>query len=506
MEAHELTGYYTYRSFFDNPLPINDFNLIKSAEAELYLTAQADGAITGTLSFPADPGGPEKLFMDITGRIKSWSSPLTLEFEGKGRPNTSIFDHLYQYSCSVNHRWDNGQDQRLALAGTLLRSQDHGPDNEVAKAGSTASFIAVKRDFVEPRDTNGVAIIPSALSMLASRSHRLKHTVWHTARGVWNDLKETSKAKIHDLGWGVDRPPFTREGALDLSNGAGEDFLFMHRKMLAMVRHEYSIHKVPPIESWKILPRPNAQQFSYLDQDDPTNPGKIIYRFDPLSSGNQVPPAQPNDTESLKFLKSPDFFRLVMAQLERQFRNPRYLSALSLGALGNLLEFTIHNQMHMRWSSISRDPVTGEPALRDSFDFDTKWDNPKYDYLGDFHSSHVNPLFWRLHGWVDERIEDWFNAHEGAQPGEIERYDHQGIAWFKPGKWVQVHKPYYWPEGHHPHHNHNANDELEVDNMLKVMEIIIADLTSDQAKAADIITRHRVFGITSFMRAIELVG
>jgi hypothetical protein len=513
MEAQELIGYYTYRSFLDNPLPINDFNLIKFAEeAELFLIVQGDGTITGTLSFPAEPGASQKLFMDITGKVKSWSSPLTLEFEGKGRPNTSIFDYLYQYSCSVTHTWEKGHGQRLALTGSALRAQDHGSGDQVAKAGATASFVAVKRDFVEPREVNGVAIIPTALSMLASKSHRLKHAVWHTVRGEWNDLEETSKTKIHNLGWGVDRPPFTRGGALDLSNGAGEDFLFMHRKMIAMVRHEYGIQKVPPIESWKIIPRPNSQQFSYLEQDDPANPGKKIYRFNSLDSGHMVPPATPlllsqlpSFSDTLKFLKSPEFFRFVMAQLERQFRSPRYLSALSLGALGNLLEFTIHNQMHMRWSSISRDPKTDEPAIRNPFDFDAKWDDPKYDYLGDFYSSHVNPLFWRLHGWVDDRIEDWFNAHEAAQPGEIERHDHQGIAWFKPGKWVQVHKPFYWPEGHHNHHDdHDANDQNEIDIMLEVMEIIRTDPTNEGVRAR-ILAQRPDFSIMSFMRAIELV-
>ena len=518
MEYQELIGYYTYRSFRDNPLPVNDFNLIKFAEAELFLIIQADGTITGTLSFPAEPGTSEKSFMDITGNVKSWSSPITLEFKGQGRPNTEIFDYLYEYSCSVTRTWENGIGQRISLTGTVLRAQDHGSGDQVAKAGATASFVAVKRqiwnalhtvliDFTEPRDITGVAIIPNALSMLASKSHRLKHTVWHTARGEWNDLEETSKTKIRDLGWGIDRPPFTNERALDLSNGAGEDFLFMHRKMIAMVRHEYDIQKVPPIESWKILPRPNVQQFSYSEQDDPTNPGRKIYRFNPSESGYMVPPATPlllsqlpGFSDTLKFLKSPDFFRLVMAQLERQFRRQSYLSALSLGALGNLLEFTIHNQMHMRWSSISRDPKTDEPAMKDSFDFDAKWDDPKYDYLGDFYSSHVNPLFWRLHGWVDDRIEDWFNAHEAAQPGEIERYEYQGIAWFKPGKWVQVHKPFYWPEGHH----HNGNDQEEIDIMLKVMEIIRVDPTNETLRAR-VLARRPGFSITSFMRAIEMI-
>ena len=506
MEYGELTGYYTYRSFLNNPLPVDDFNEIKFAkkfaEAELFLIVQADNTITGTLSFPANAGASEKEFMNVTGTVKNWSSSVTLEFTGQGRPNTKISDFLYEFSCSVTRTWENGIRQRLSLTGTVLRAQDHDLEGQVAKAGATASFVAVKRDFTEPRDVMGVAIIPRALSMLASKSHRLKHTVWHTARGEWNNLDDASKTKIRDLGWGIDRPPFTKDGALDLSNGAGEDFLFMHRKMIAMVRHEYDIQKVPPIESWKTLPRPNAQQFSYSEQDDPANPGKKIYRFNPLDSGYMIPPAQPSDSDSLKFLKSPDFFRLVMAHLERQFKRQSYLSALSLGALGNLLEFTIHNQMHMRWSSISRDPKTGDPALRDDVDFDDKWDDPKYDYLGDFHSSHVNPLFWRLHGWVDERMEDWFNAHEAAQSGEIERYEYQGIAWFKPGKWVQVHKPFYWPESHH---HHNGNDQEEIAIMLKVMEIINAATTTQMVRAR-VLARHLGFGgITSFMRAIELI-
>jgi hypothetical protein len=525
MEAQELTGYYTYRSFLDLPLPVDDFNKLRFAEAELFLIVQSDGMVGGTLSFPADVGASEKLFMDITGNVKSWSSSITLEFKGKGRPNTEIFDYLYEYSCSVTKSWEKGIGQCLSLTGTVLRAQDHGSGTQISKAGATASFIAVKRqiwnadktffiDFTEPRDISGMVIIPSALSMLASKSHRLKHTVWHTARGQWNDLREESKKKIRDLGWGIDRPPFTKDRALDLSNGAGEDFLYMHRKMISMVRHEYDIHKIPYIESWKTLPQPNTQQFAYSEQDDPTNPDKKIYRFNALDSGYMIPPATPlllsqqpdNFSELLKFFKSPAFFNSVMSQLERQFKEPSYLSALSLGALGNLLEFTIHNQMHMRWSSVSRDPSTNAPAIRSDFDFDLKWDDPKYDYLGEFYSSHVNPIFWRLHGWVDDRIEDWFNAHEAARPGEIERYDHQGIAWFKSGKWVQVNKPFYWPEvrgeSHNDEHHHNGSDQNEIDIMLKVMEIIRVDITKRQSLISGIRDPRPILHVTSFMRFI----
>ena len=101
--------------------------------------------------------------------------------------------------------------------------------------------------------------------------------------------------------------------------------------------------------------------------------------------------------------------------------------------------------MHMRWSSVSRDPNNVIQQIREDFDFDDKWSDQKYDYLGEFYSSHVNPIFWRLHGWVDDRIEDWFNAYDASERREVERYEYQGVSWFKSGKWVQSSTPFYWP-------------------------------------------------------------
>ena len=45
-------------------------------------------------------------------------------------------------------------------------------------------------------------------------------------------------------------------------------------------------------------------------------------------------------------------------------------------------------------------------------DIDEKWDDPEYSWMGDFYASQVNPYFWKLHGWIDDRIEDWKTAND----------------------------------------------------------------------------------------------
>ena len=64
--------------------------------------------------------------------------------------------------------------------------------------------------------------------MLAERTHRLRHTVWHTLRGQWQSEKMTEDDRVgfKKFGWYLNDPPFKPENrTLDLTNGAGEDFL-----------------------------------------------------------------------------------------------------------------------------------------------------------------------------------------------------------------------------------------------------------------------------------------
>jgi hypothetical protein len=144
VEADDLTGSYTYRSFHNRPEPLDDFNRLRFGQLELRLSVQPDGTVTGTLVFPG-PQGSEPAVMDATGRVSAWT-PVQLSFTGKGRPNTGVADFHYEYDGTVLRHWETGVDQRLTLAGTVLRAKDHGSGASLAKAGYTASFLAVKQD------------------------------------------------------------------------------------------------------------------------------------------------------------------------------------------------------------------------------------------------------------------------------------------------------------------------------------------------------------------------
>jgi hypothetical protein len=54
----------------------------------------------------------------------------------------------------------------------------------------------------------------------------------------------------------------------------------------------------------------------------------------------------------------------------------------------------------------------------------------------------VYPVFWRLHCWVDARIEDWYAAHNAAHPGQVTRKAVGAVSWFAKGPWVSLETPW----------------------------------------------------------------
>jgi hypothetical protein len=243
---------------------------------------------------------------------------------------------------------------------------------------------------------------------MAKREHRLHHWLWHQVRNSWFSYPDDVKKQIEDLGWKPPRPAFDTEGRPNVDNDAGEDFLYMHRQMIGdvnMILAGAGDPNYPRIQPW-------------LEPPPPGDPG---FPIPPLWTD---PTGQGLPFERLQRAKSDVFYEKRMRYWHKTFTNPVFLRGMSLGKLGTLIELTIHNAMHMRWAAAPAG-IRPEPGPAEGDTIGTEWDDPRYDYLGDTYSSHVNPIFWLLHGWINDRIEDWKEANGVFAPDQ-----------FWKGRWV----------------------------------------------------------------------
>ncbi|WP_405859463.1 hypothetical protein OG361_33270 [Streptomyces sp. NBC_00090] len=478
-----LAGSWTYRSFTNRPdlLPDLDPEHIVKDDVDKwsrYLFGQGvmtfhptvTGALTGVFEMGTDES---PLDMHLNGKIEDRDGVTWIKWNAHGLPGTPSDGWLYEYDGYYTTKWPDGRRQIDAIVGSVVRSQNHDdlapnqtPDRAVL-AGSVASFIMVRPAFVEAREVIGLP--PEMLEMVGSRHHRLHHAIWHGLRDNWatpsdGDISESDKAEITNLGWAPPRPnqrPTRGTVALrDPDNGAGEDFLYMHREMIQKVRELLSGHGLPMIQAWTSIPSPNRQSRN--------------------RDGFSVPQAWDQGQGDFAFkglatIKSDEYWQSRMTFLERQFKNPKYLATLSLDQLGAKIEWLIHNLMHIRWCSLPTEPANPLiplPGGRPPTDTSDKWIKATrsgkpfyYDDLNDTFSSHVHPVFWRLHGWVDDRIEDWYAAHDAAHPGQVTRQTVGAVPWFAKGQWVSVETPWvgpatagHGPGGHAGDHDHGGHD------------------------------------------------
>jgi hypothetical protein len=139
--ALELAGTWTYRSFLNNPAPVNspdDAAALIFGEGELVITeATPGGVFAASLSFGGDA------VMNLTGTVGAAdSNPIRIFAKGVGRADSPIPDYRYDYQFYVVPGWPQGVGQREALVGSVVRAADHG----TARKGATASTITVRRD------------------------------------------------------------------------------------------------------------------------------------------------------------------------------------------------------------------------------------------------------------------------------------------------------------------------------------------------------------------------
>ncbi|MFG0216368.1 Tat pathway signal protein [Brevibacillus porteri] len=254
----------------------------------------------------------------------------------------------------------------------------------------------------------------SVIQMMASKEHRLWHYLWHGLRNSWEQLTPEERQSILDVypGWQPPRPALDSNRRPLRDNNSGEDFLYMHREMIMMVNAVLANEgnpNYPWVQGWKKVPRPG-------DSDYPVPPAYSI-----------------GDTDSDKFIQTSktDFWTLF-ARLEERFMDLDFLRSVTLGQLGSDIEWSIHGGMHGRWSAESPMGYRPDSALNEPVN--DIWNQPEYNWLFDTYSSHVNPIFWKMHGWVDDRIDDWKRANK------IDDYEWKGT-------WMGD------PIPHGPHHH-----------------------------------------------------
>jgi len=342
----------------------------------------------------------------------------------------------YELAVTFDEVWaDFGNAGSGTLSGRILRL-----DRPLGLLELDNRFVARKRLFPEARER--VGLNPPLLAWLISPEHRLFHQLWHASRDKWHKLSKDQQDALRGIGWQPGPRGNERDarGPRKDRNGSGVDFFFMHRHMLGTAR---SMQDLP---SWSSFPMPQPE----LERDR-----RGFARYFDNHDGTALPPTwlAAEDTEYTQWvsdIKTAETYHSNFQVWESRYRDPRYLSKLTLGQFGSEVELGLHDWLHMRWASVPRDPSNGQPVpfARDPADFSARWYAPENDFLGDPFSSHVNPVFWHFHGWIDDRLEDWFRAHERFHPGELSRLEVNGVPWFAPGRWVEVDDPWLGPSTH----------------------------------------------------------
>jgi hypothetical protein len=226
--------------------------------------------------------------------------------------------------------------------------------------------------------------------LMSQKHHRLAHFLWHSARNTYLQpgTSRQDRANIDALGWKPPRPVIYRQnnsGFAEIDydatarSGAGEDFLYMHRLMIAEVRTALAKEGLSMYEPWSSLPTVRDSKFPLVAQENS--------------------------------FQSNDGYRQMLAQ-EDEFSRANIAKFATLSDLGTHIEFKLHNAMHTRWAAGNWTvrPVFEDPIANMNNRTDWIWDRRAYDHLADPYSAHVNPIFWHLHGWVDQKINDWLKA------------------------------------------------------------------------------------------------
>jgi len=263
--------------------------------------------------------------------------------------------------------------------------------------------------------------LPIEVSVLmGSRHMRYHHFLWHNLRELWHNLDQDTRTTISKLGWEPPRPSLDASYNVIEDNNSGEDFLYMHKQMVKKVNEIVAGTPYNKVVGWTRIPDLTNTEYAV--------PAPYTVEWDA------------GFTTVVADLKSDNFYLNTIKPEEDNMMDPAYLRGLDLGDFGAKLEYGIHKYAHLRFSTKKANiGLRNTGVANPTPDIDEIWDNLQYDWLGDAYSSHVNPWFWKIHGYVEDRIEAWRVANglrtivwkgtwQGGPMGQLENLFKAGLA------------------------------------------------------------------------------
>jgi len=247
---------------------------------------------------------------------------------------------------------------------------------------------------VRSRDSKANPPVPKQfVDKMATRARRMHNLLWAEVFDNWLTYPKDVREELRKAGWEPPRPAADEMGQPLLNNDSGEDYLYMHRQGIRYantILAQAGDSDYSRIEGWLEIPSPGNGDF----------PVPALW-FDPAESAVV--------TRFTERSKTDITFEKYLRPWESMFTDPGYLKDISLGTFGALIHSTVHDVVKRRWSAVAgeRRPNPG-PGVET---IPVEWDDPRYDYLADFYSMQLNPVYWKYSGWVDDRIENWKVVH-----------------------------------------------------------------------------------------------
>ncbi len=143
MSANPFVGTWTYRSFYNDPdLHLDaqgnaDFNAVQLGFGTIVIRETALQQLGGTI-------GGDGWSLDLFGSM-TVANPGEARFQGKGVIGGN--EWIYDYVGWLVPVWQNGNQQRRALVGSIVRAIPHpSSSGGVSPAGVVGSWYAVLAD------------------------------------------------------------------------------------------------------------------------------------------------------------------------------------------------------------------------------------------------------------------------------------------------------------------------------------------------------------------------